>query len=215
MPAEVDRNREKLSAKNFARWQAESRWRPLVSKVSHRVMSDWADRNVKPTREEIQEHYASQAKEHLQAYDTEEGHKQLAMMNLFSLSAAVEWSTAKALYEKHGGRVAFSSFGGCISIDGRNALLKEYAAAGKIQFQDPEIENEFWARVEDPSVLDVTVSDPKRLASRFATPPWEGWGAKTAKILEKKLNSFKSSGGENKQPDENDSADNTKLVGEE
>ena len=61
----------------------------------------------------------------------------------------------------------------------------------------------------------MTVSDPKRLASRFATPPWEGWGAKTAKILEKKLNSFKSSGDENKQPDENDSAGNTKLVGEE
>ena len=139
----------------------------------------------------------------------------MAMMNLFSLSAAVEWSTAKALYEKHGGRVAFSSFGGCISIDGRNALLKEYAAAGKIQFQDPEIEKEFWAGTENPAVLDVTVSDPKRLTGRFATPPWEGWGARTAKMLEENPSLFKSSSGDKKQPDENDSTGQMKKFGEE
>lgn len=87
---------------------------------------------------------------------------------------------AKALHEKYGGRIALSSFGGWIAIEGRKALLKEYAVAGKIQFHDPELEQLFWQGIENPAVLDVNVSDPKRIASHFASPPWEGWGVRTA-----------------------------------
>jgi len=206
-PAEVARNRETLSKENFARWQAESRWRPLVSRVSHLVMSDWAKNNVRPTPEEIQEHFASEARQHLQAYDTEEGRMQVALATGFTIMSAEEWTTAKALYEKHGGRVALSSFGAWVAIDGRNALLKEYPAAGKIQFHDPEIEKEFWLGVDNPSVLDVTVSDPKRIARRFATPPWEGWGVRTADRLKQNPNLFKLPSSEKKQPNQKKSAD--------
>ena len=184
-PAEVARNRAKLSEQDFVKWQSESRWRPLVKKVSHLVMSDWAKHNkVRPTREEIQEHFANEAKQHLQAYATPEGTKRVALAVGLATLTTVEWATAKALHEKYGGRIALSSFGGWVAIDGRNALLKEYAAAGKIRFHDPEIEEEFWVGVENPAVLDVTVSDPKRVSNHFARPPWEGWGIRTAQLFE-------------------------------
>ena len=183
-PEELARNREKLSAKDFAKWQSESRWRPLDSKVTYHVMSDWAiQNNVRPTREEIQERFVSEAKQHLKAYATPEGEKRVALAVALATVSAVEWATAKALYEKYGGKIALSSFGGWVAIDGRNALLKEYAASGKIRFHDPEIENEFWVGVENPAVLDVTVSDLERISRHFARPPWEGWGARTAKLF--------------------------------
>ncbi len=140
-------------------------------------MSDWAKRNnVRPTREEIQEHFANEAKQYPQFYETDEGAKRAKFAMGWSIATTVEWATAKALHEKYGGRIAVSSFGGWVSIEGRNALLKEYAAAGKIRFHDPEIEKLFWGGVDNPAVLDVTVSDPKRISSHFARPPWEGWG---------------------------------------
>ena len=129
---------------------------------------------------------------------------QVALAGCFPQSGAVEWVTAKALHEKYGGRLAISSFGGFVAVDGRNALLKEYAAAEKIQFHDPEVEKQFWIAVEDPIVLDVTITDPKRIASRFAKPPWQGWGARVAKTLEENPKVFKgmskSSGSEQKKP---------------
>lgn len=181
-PAVVASNRDRLSAKAFAKWESESRWRPLVSRVSYHVMLDWAKRNhVTPTREELENCFRNEAKQHLQAYATPEDAKRVELAIFMATGNAVDWVTAKALYEKYGGRIALSSFGGLISIEGRNALLKEYAAAGKIRFHDPVIEKEFWVGVENPAVLDVNVSDPKRISTLFATPPWVGWGVRTAK----------------------------------
>lgn len=116
-PSEVARNRAKLSEKDFARWQSESRWRRLVNKVSHLVMSDWAKQNdVRPTRAEIQEHFRNEARQHLQAYATPEGTKQVAVAMMWGTASAVEWVRTKALHEKYGGPIAISSFGGCIAI---------------------------------------------------------------------------------------------------
>ena len=191
-PSLVAQHRAKLSARAFAKWQSQSRWRPLVSKVSYHVMSDWANKNVRPTREEIGELFRKEAKQHLQAYATpDEGKRVSQAVGMATGMAFFEWATAKALYEKYGGCIALSSFGGCISIEGRNALLKEYATAGKIRFHDPEIETLFWEGVANPAVLDVTISDPKRVARHFEQPPWIGWGIRTAARFKENPKLFK------------------------
>ena len=181
-PSEIARQRETLSSKEFSRWQATHRWRRMVNRVSHLVMTDWAKQNnVSPTRKEIETLFSNQAKQHLQAFaDTVEGKRRVALAVAMGTGSAVEWSTARALHAEYGGPVALSSFGGWIAVDGRNALLKEYAASGKIQFHDDELETLFWKGIEDPAVLDVTVSDPKRIENHFAKPPWLGWGIRTA-----------------------------------
>lgn len=193
-PEEVEFNRAKLSEKDFARWQADSRWRPLVSQVSHLVMSDWAKQNdVQPSQEEIQQHFNEEAKQHLLAFETEEAKRHIAVAVGWAVATSSEWATAKALQAKYGGPIAISSFGGCVSIEGRNQLVKEYAAAGKIHFSDPELEKLFWEGIRSPSVLDVTISDPKRISQHFERPPWQGWGARTAKWLEQNADLLKAS----------------------
>lgn len=181
------KNRDALSPEEFAEWKSERRWRPLVSKVSYHVMSDWAKRNhVRPNREEIERHFEEEAAQHLQEFAKDmEGQTRVALVVALAISHTVDWATAKALHEKYGGPVAVSSFGGLISIEGRNALLREYAATGNLSFLDPEIEKEFWIGVKDPGVLDVTVNDPERISQMFAKPPWMGWGFKTANLFEK------------------------------
>lgn len=183
----VAENCAKLSAKQFAKWKSESRWRPLVSKVSHRVMSDWAKRNnVRPTREELEKHFKKEAKQYLQAYaTTPEGEKRVATAVMWASYSAAAWVRAKALHDRYGGRVAISSFGAWVAIDGRNALLKEYATTGKIHFHDPDIEKDFWVGVDSPAVLDVTISNQTRISRNFATPPWKGWGYRTAEAFKK------------------------------
>ncbi|QDU41130.1 hypothetical protein Mal4_54950 [Maioricimonas rarisocia] len=208
-PSEVAQNRARLSAEDFARWQAESRWRPLVSRVSHLVMSDWADQNkVKPTREEIQKLFAAEARQHLQEYaTTPEGTRKVALAIGWSTGTAMEWVRAKALHEKYGGPIALSSFGSCIAIDGRNALLKEYAAAGKIEFHDAELEKLFWEGTTSPAVLDVTVSDPMRVSKHFARPPWEGWGARTAEVFKRQADASGGAGDGDDESEEKGSSD--------
>jgi len=147
---------------------------------------------VRPTRAEIQEHFSNEAKQHLQAYATPEGMQQMGIAMMWGTASAGDWVRAKALHEKYGGPIAISSFGACIAIKGRNALLKEYAAAGKIQFHDPEIEKLFWEGTNHPAVLDVTIRDPKRIAKRFEKSPWQGWGARTAKLFKEKPHLLKA-----------------------
>jgi len=208
--ATLARQSKNMSAKQFARFQSESRWRPYVSDVSHFVMTDWSKQNnVSPTAKEIKELFAKEVTEHLQSYlNTKQGQMQVGGAMMWANGAAADWVTAKALHEKYGGRVAISSFGACIAIDGRNALLKEYAAAGKIEFLDPEIEKVFWEGVESPVVLDATISDPKRISKRFATPPWEGWGARKAKQLKKDSERSKSRQGKQDKPTKKEPASN-------
>lgn len=194
-PEEVEFNRTKLSEKDFTRWQADSRWRPLVSKVSHLVMSDWAKKNnVQPSQEEIQQHFKEEAKQHLQAFETEDSKRHIAVAIGWAVATSSEWATAKALQAKYGGPIAISSFGGCVSIEGRNQLVKEYAVAGKIHFSNPELEKLFWDGIKNPSVLDVTISDPKRISQHFERLPWQGWGARTAKWLEQNADLLKAAG---------------------
>ncbi len=203
-PSEIARQREKLSPKEFSRWQATHRWRRLVNRVSHLVMTDWAKmNNVSPTHKEIQTQFANDAKQHLKGFGvTDEGKQRVALAVAMGTNSAVEWVTAKALHAKYGGPVALSSFGGWIAVDGRNAVLKEYSAAGKIQFHDAELESLFWKGIQDPAVLDVTVRDQQRIEKHFSRPPWQGWGIRTALAWEKRRRD--ESGAETKEPGQGD-----------
>ncbi len=98
----------------------------------------------------------------------------------FSLyGAANDWKVAKALYERYGGRVAISQFGACTAIDGRNAVLKDYAAAKKIVFHNADWQQAFWDKNADNHVLLVTLP-PGEVANYFKVPPWEEWIGKKA-----------------------------------
>ncbi|QDU74262.1 hypothetical protein Pan97_12690 [Bremerella volcania] len=44
----------------------------------------------------------------------------------------------------------------------------------------------------NPAVLDVTIREPERIARHFERPPWQGWGARTAKWLDKNADLWKA-----------------------
>jgi hypothetical protein len=66
-----------------------------------------------------------------------------------------------------------------MSFEGRNAVLKEYSAAGDIKFHDAELERAFWEKTRDERFSDVTLP-LERVAQHFAVSPWERWIAEQA-----------------------------------
>ena len=73
-----------------------------------------------------------------------------------------------------------------MSIEGRNALIREYVDRGDVQFHIPELEQALWEQAEKKYALDVTVTDQKRVRQKFVTPPWESYAARLKKTaLEK------------------------------
>jgi hypothetical protein len=102
----------------------------------------------------------------------EEAKKQFTNRMFWLKAASSEWRTAKALHQKYGGRVAVSAFGGSTSVEGRNAVLRDFAKAGDIKFHHQELKQAFWKKVDDERVLDATIPADKA-KEFFAVPPWE------------------------------------------
>jgi hypothetical protein len=169
-PSEAPEKQKQLSESDYKQWLRTYRARWLLSRISGEVLEDYAVReNLNPSNEEIKARIAEVASK---PGGNVEADKKLALRIAWVEASAREWRTAKALYDKYGGRVAISSFGGCTSFEGRNVVLKAYAAAGNIKFHDADIELAFWEKAKDERVLDVTL--PKeRVGEYFVVTPWE------------------------------------------
>lgn len=159
----------------------------LLDRVAGKIMMDYYRREeLHPTKAEISAKYSAAVRS-----DPELLAKMMLNKNarfeiggsiMFGVASSVDWVITKHLYEKHGGSVSVSSFGGMMSIEGRNALLREYVARGDVQFKIPELEQALWEEVEKKRALDATVSDQKRVKQMFETPPWENYLAHRKKM---------------------------------
>jgi hypothetical protein len=178
-PADAAMKRIELSTLDYARWLREYRAQHFLSHITGRVLSDYAIRQkLRPSDDEIDALIAAAARKYAGNFKEDKNSKQelpeLGVRIFWLRGSSHEWRTAKALHEKYGGRVGISSFGGHMSFEGRNAVLKEYSAAGDIKFHDAELERAFWEKTQDERFSDVTLS-PERVAQHFAVSPWERW----------------------------------------
>jgi hypothetical protein len=175
-PVEAPLQQKQLPEEAYQAWLRANRTNLLHFKISAEVLRDYAIREkLRPGDDEID----AILREGMRKYgigknSDRESQKQLAIELFWVRAQANDWKVAKALYERFGGRVALSSFGACTAIDGRRAVIRDYAAAGKIKFHDPQWERAFWEKNKDDHVLTVTLR-PEAVAAFFAIPPWEPW----------------------------------------
>lgn len=175
-PSEAAEKQRQLPERKYQQWLLTSRSQSLFSKVCAQALHEYAVREkLKPSDDEIDTLISAAVKKHVAETQADaEAQRKLAMQAFWVRASSRDWRTAKALYEKYGGKVAISSFGACQSFEGRNAVLKDYTAAGHIQFHDAYIERAFWEKSKDERIQDVTLQ-PDRVAQHFALPPWERW----------------------------------------
>jgi len=157
-PRDNEIKRKQLSKSDYEKWYRESCAIKLLSDVSRQAVADYASREkFSPSREEYAAVIAEVVKKHPGLVKDEEAQRKTGIRLFWLFGAFHDWIVAKALHEKYGGPIAISSFGACTSIEGRNAVLKEYASAGKITFHHAEIEMAFWDRTRDERVLDASM----------------------------------------------------------
>jgi hypothetical protein len=180
-PANSEMKRKELSQPDFERWLREYRAQHFLSHITGRVLNEYAIREkLSPSDAEIEALITAAVQKYPGNFGTDEKSLKNLGLRIFWLRASSsEWRTAKALHEKYGGRVGISSFGGHMSFEGRNAVLKEYSAAGDIKFHDAELERAFWEKTRDERFSDVTLR-PETVAQHFAVSPWERWIAEQA-----------------------------------
>ena len=180
-PADAAMKRKELSGPDYERWLREYRAQHFLSHITGRVLQEYAIREkLSPSDAEIEALIAATVRKYRGNFGTDEKSLKDLGWRIFCLRASSnEWRTAKALHDKYGGRVGISSFGGHMSFEGRNAVLKEYSAAGDIKFHDAELERAFWEKTRDERFSDVTLP-LERVAQHFAVSPWERWIAEQA-----------------------------------
>jgi hypothetical protein len=180
-PADAAIKRKDLCGLDYERWLRENRAQHFLSHITGRVLNDYSIREkLSPSDDEIDALIAAAARKYAGNFGTDEKALKDLGWRIFCLQGSShEWRTAKSLHDKYGGRVGISSFGGHMSFEGRNAVLKEYSAAGDIKFHDAELERAFWEKTLDERFSDVTLS-PERVAQHFAVSPWERWIAEQA-----------------------------------
>lgn len=181
-PTDAASKRKELSRQDYERWLREYRAQHFLSHITGRVLNDYAIcEKLSPNDDEIEAMIAATVRKYRGNFRAdEESLKDLGLRIFWLRASSSEWRTAKALHEKCGGRVGISSFGGHMSFEGRNAVLKDYAAAGDIKFHDAELERAFWEKTLDERFSDVTLS-PESVAQHFAVSPWERWIAEQAR----------------------------------
>lgn len=175
-PANAAMKQKELSGPDYERWLREYRAAHFLSHITGRVLQEYAIREkLSPSDADIEALIADTVRKYPGNFGTDEKSLKDLGWRIFCLRASSnEWRTAKALHEKYGGRVGVSSFGGHMSFEGRNAVLKEYSAAGDLKFHDAELERAFWEKTRDERFSDVTLQ-PERVAQHFAVSPWERW----------------------------------------
>jgi len=172
---EAASQKERLPAAEYESWLLHDRTRALFSAVVSEVQKDYARREkLKPSDEELDALLDKIVKEHTAGKElTVEAREKLAMQRFWAQASSREWRTAKALYEKYGGRVAVSAFGGWVSFEGRNAILKEYADRGDLKFQQADLERAFWELARNERMAGDVFLRPEHVADNFTRPPWE------------------------------------------
>lgn len=181
-PADAAIKRKELPGLDYERWLREYRAQHFLSHITGRVLNEYSIREkLSPSDDEIDALIAAAARKYAGNFKADkESQQELGVRIFFLRGSSHEWRTAKALYEKYGGRVGISFFGGHMSFEGRNAVLKDYSAAGDIKFHDAELERAFWEKTLDERFSDVTLS-PERVEQHFAVSPWERWIAEQAR----------------------------------
>ena len=159
----------------------------LLAKVAGAIMMDYYQREeLHPTKDEIGAKFSAglRADPDLMAKLILNQQSRLKTLSplAFGIASSIDWVVTKHLHEKYGGSVAVSSFGGMMSIEGRNELIRQYVASGDVQFHHPELERALWEQAEKKYALDVTVRDQKRIKQKFETPPWEHYIARLKKM---------------------------------
>ena len=150
----------------------------LLADVAGKLMMDFYQREeLHPTEAEISAKLSSVMQAYPELAFTIMMNKQarldLGVRFAFAGGSSIDWVVAKHLHEKYGGSVSVSSFGAMMSIEGRNALIRDYVARGDVRFYLPELEQALWEQAEKKYALDTTVRDQKRVKEMFETPPWE------------------------------------------
>lgn len=174
-PVEADKKRQELSLADYQKWLVEYRATALLQTIVLRVLKDYEVREkISPSDQELETLHRDFMEKYLAKYPQldDEAKKKIGLQIFWSLGSAKDWRTAKALHSKYGGRVATSAFGAYTSIEGRNAIVKEYHTRGEIKFHRAELEQRFWEKLKNDRVLDVIIP-ADRVKERFATPPWE------------------------------------------
>jgi hypothetical protein len=82
-----------------------------------------------------------------------------------------DWKIARALFERHGGRVGFQQ-GGPEPLDALRVLAEAAQARGDLVFSDPALEAAFWRYFRTDSIHHFYL--PAEAARVFERPPW--WG---------------------------------------
>ncbi len=84
---------------------------------------------------------------------------------------ATHFKLQRALYRKHGGRVALSAFGTHTAVDATAAELKLLEKQGKLGFTDAQAREAFYRAITEAPGDGVVKGE--KAAAAFAVPPWE------------------------------------------
>lgn len=84
---------------------------------------------------------------------------------------ADNFKAQRALYRKHGGRVALSAFGTHIAIDGTVAEMKLLEKSGQISFATPALRDAFYQKLLNTRGDGLTQG--KNADEAFAHAPWD------------------------------------------
>ena len=163
----------------------------LLSNVAGKVMMDYYRReDLHPNKEEIAAKFVSALRDHpelaINMMLDKQARFEIGGAMAFGIASSTDWVVTKHLHEKYGGNVSVSSFGAMISIEGRNALIREYVQRGDVQFHLPELEQALWEQAEKKIALDATVRDQERVKQKFETPPWENFAVRLNQMPLKK-----------------------------
>jgi hypothetical protein len=174
-PSEAESQKQILSAAEYESWLLRDRTRLLLMVVVGEVLRDYARREkLTPSDDELATLFDGIVKEHVTGKElTAQARERLTMQRFWAEVSAREWRTAKSLYEKYGGRVAVSAFGGWVSFEGRNSVLKEYADRGDLKFHQADLERVFWEMLRNERMVGDVFLRPEHVADHFTRPPWE------------------------------------------
>ena len=177
-PPPIDDDSCTLVATIFGRqiYSDDPRAKRLFFEISLRATQEYTrEKKLSPTKEQLAKIFSDAVAQHPELTKDDEAKGKTVMTLFWVQAASLDWITAKALHEEYGGPIAVSFFGAYASITGRNAIIKQYFKSGDIQIHQPKAARDFWERLKSKRVLDVTITDPKRIEQRFSVSPWRRW----------------------------------------